>query len=194
MQSSHSVWRINKVDVTVLFWGNQASTWELAKMMPMRRTTWKVNHGETQLTLVLKPRPGRSAVSLLLPPPSCNTQCDLEPRIWGLGLPWSPPANREHSRIYCQSLDSISQRKIDTLRPYTQNPNRYLRTSISCLPAMLGHIQHKDAILHSVAYCLPDGKTRFTNLDAHRNQIKWNGLHFSVLKTHKILIFHFHRK
>lgn len=101
---------------------------------------------------------------------------------------------RAQQNLLSKSMDSISQRKIDTLRPYTQNPNRYLRTSIRCLPAMLGHIQHKDAILHSVAYCLPDGKTRFTNLDAHRNQIKWNGLHFSVLKTHKILIFHFHRK
>lgn len=51
--------------------------------------------------------------------------------------------------------------------------------SVRFLPAMLGPVQHEDVIPYSVAYFLPDGKTRLTNSCAHRGQtgnIKWDTL------------------
>lgn len=81
-------------------------------------------HGETQLTLVLK-LPSRSAVSLLLPPPSCNTQCDFgakDLRPWTHASPLCK--QRRQQNLLSKSMDSISQRKIDTLRPYNTKPQQ----------------------------------------------------------------------
>lgn len=153
------------------FWGNQTFNLELDKMVPMRTAFWNMNCGEAELTLVWKPRPGQSGVSLLLPPPLCNIQCGLEPRTWGLGLPWSPPRRRiTHGGGYYQSPWVASPRRKYIDGKKLQKPKRYLVASISFLSARLVPVLHEDAILHSITYCLSAGKTTLTTSDAHRGQ------------------------
>lgn len=76
--------------------------------------------------------------------------------------------NPKQQSLLPKLIDSTIQRKI-YMSNYKKS-SRYLMASIRFLPAILGQVWEGDTTLHSVTYFLSDGKTRFTNSDAHRGQ------------------------